>query len=166
MSIKINYSQKEVQAAIKDSKVRFNSKINYTGTLMPGMVSRCWEWQDSGLRDGYGQFRIEIWGVGLLKMPHNCAWVLAGGELPPEGFDLHHLCGNTRCVNPNHLAMVTRAGHRRQHTIIVISATCPHGHPFDEDNPLVDRKGYRRCRECASGHRKHYNEKRGRENAT
>jgi hypothetical protein len=166
MGIKINYSQEEVQAAIKAAKVRFNDKVNYTGPLMPGMVSRCWEWQGSGLQDGYGQFRIEVRGVGLLKMPHNCAWVLAGGELPPKGFDLHHLCGNPRCVNPNHLAMVTRAGHRRQHTVIIISATCPRGHLFDEETPLIDSKGYRRCRECAKIYRSRYNGKRGKKNAT
>jgi hypothetical protein len=132
---------------------------------MPGMISRCWVWLGvSSLNDIYGRLNIKVGDRWLLKTPYNCAWVLAGGQLPPPGFNLHHLCKNTQCVNPHHLAMVTATGHRRFH-IIVLSATCPNGHPFNEVNPLVDGNGYRRCRECANESRQRYNERRGQKHA-
>lgn len=159
MAISTEYPLEEVQSAIKTAAPRFRKKVNRNGPLMPGMVSRCWEWQGSGLQDGYGQFRIVVRGRGLLKMPHNCAWVLAGGQLPPPGFILHHLCENPGCVCPHHLAVVTQAAHRRQHSVLFL-ATCPQGHPFDETDPLIDSKGYRRCRECAGAARQRYNDKK------
>lgn len=33
----------------------------------------------------------------------------------PAGMNLHHTCENPRCVNPEHLVLMTRADHSRHH---------------------------------------------------
>jgi hypothetical protein len=142
---------------------RFWSYVNKSGRLMPGMTSRCWEWQ--GANDGnYGEFLVLTEPKQVVKYAHAFAWELYGGLSPTRKFPLHHLCGNKLCVNPNHMAMVTRAGHSMLHTV-TFDAKCKNGHPFDEVNPLIDGKGYRRCRECANESRQRSKEKRGKKNA-
>jgi hypothetical protein len=54
----------------------------------------CWNWT------GY----VEAGGYGLAsgRRAHRVAWERLVGPIPP-GHDLHHKCGNRRCVNPEHL---------------------------------------------------------------
>jgi len=142
---------------------RFWSYVNKKGKLMPSMTSRCWEWR--GATDGtYGEFGTATKPKQVIGCAHAIAWELSGGAKSTHKFPLHHLCGNRLCVNPNHMAMVTSAGHARLHTVR-FDAKCPKGHPFDEGNPLIDGKGYRRCRECANENRRRYTEKRRQKNA-
>lgn len=54
----------------------------------------CWNWTGAKVRGGYG-------GHGSGRA-HRVAWELLVGAIP-EGHDLHHLCGNRLCVNPEHL---------------------------------------------------------------
>jgi len=46
---------------------------------------------------------------------HVLAFMLAYGELP-YGYDVHHACGNTLCVNPEHLVAMTRSEHKTEHS--------------------------------------------------
>lgn len=147
---------KKAKRAVED---RFWRRVNKKGRLMPGMFSRCWEWQGSLLQDGYGQFNIPVGDERKNKMPHNYAWLRAGGQLPPRGFMLHHLCHNTACVNPSHLAMVTRVGRSRLQNVILV-AKCKHGHLLDKENIYVRPNGKVDCRICAGRSRKNYNERR------
>jgi hypothetical protein len=43
-------------------------------------------------------------------------------------------------------------GYRRSVDHVVIAGkdrtVCPQGHPYDEANTILDKKGRRRCREC------------------
>jgi hypothetical protein len=143
---------------LKAAEPRFWRYVDRNGPLARGMTSRCWQWQ--GATDGnYGEFGVPVEGEYPIKYAHFFTWVLSGGPIPSRYFPLHHLCGNKLCVNPNHIAMVTHAGHARLH-IVMLSATCPNGHAFDEVNTLIDGKGYRRCRECARESRKRHNEMR------
>ncbi len=142
---------------------RFWGYVNKEGKLMPGMTSRCWEWR--GYTDERcGEFTVATKPKQVTDYAHAIAWELGGGPKSTVKFPLHHLCGNALCVNPNHMAMVTIASHKRLHTVRS-DAKCPKGHPFDEDNPLIDGKGYRRCRECANESRRQYTKKRGQKNA-
>jgi len=132
---------------LKAAEPRFLEKVNKQGQLKRAMTSRCWEWQ--GATDGYyGQFTVTVKGKQLVRYAHVFAWSIKGGPLPTRSFQLHHLCANKLCVNPTHMVMVSQSGHSRLHTFILI-AICRNRHVFDEDNPLIDSKGYRRCRECA-----------------
>jgi HNH endonuclease len=49
-----------------------------------------------------------------LVRAHRWAFEQAFGPIP-AGLELHHSCGNRRCVNVAHLRAVTRAEHRRLH---------------------------------------------------
>ena len=150
--------EKSLFSYLKVAEPRFWGYVDKNGSLARGMASRCWQWK--GATDGnYGEFGVAVGDKQAIIYAHAFTWVLSGGSVPSRPFPLHHLCQNKLCVNPNHFAMVTRAGHSKLHTAI-LSATCRNGHPFDEDNPLVDGNGYRRCRECANESRQRSKERR------
>ncbi|NVM23371.1 MAG: HNH endonuclease [Desulfobacterales bacterium] len=121
---------------------------------MPGMPDRCWEWMGSLWRKGgYGGIKIEKKSITA----HRYAWELHYGLIPPH-LIIHHLCENTVCVNPRHLCLVAAKAHPTAHSIV--RRCCYKGHPYDEENPLIDGKGYRRCRICAAESRSRYNAKK------
>lgn len=61
-----------------------------------------WPWTS----DDYGQLAHE----GRKQEAHRFAWELACGDVPDD-LEIHHTCENPRCVNPAHLAAVTRREH-------------------------------------------------------
>lgn len=69
----------------------------------------CWIWQ--GTTNGhYGHVRLP--GMpGKMKV-HRWAYERAYGPIP-AGFEVHHLCGNSLCCNPDHLHALPRSAHRR-----------------------------------------------------
>ena len=52
----------------------------------------------------YGNFRI---GERMF-LAHRVAYYLSTGENPPAGMVIDHVCRVTRCVNPEHLEVVTQ----------------------------------------------------------
>jgi hypothetical protein len=57
----------------------------------------CWNW--TGFTDkGYGRATAD----GRTQPAHRVVWERLIGPIPP-GCDLHHLCSNRLCVNPDHL---------------------------------------------------------------
>ncbi|MBN7481011.1 HNH endonuclease signature motif containing protein [Mycobacteroides abscessus] len=77
---------------------RFWDKVSPSGD--------CWLWTASTNGKGYSTF-------GLLRtktsyLAHRVVWELLRGVIP-DGFTLDHsVCGTKRCVNPDHLEIVTR----------------------------------------------------------
>jgi hypothetical protein len=69
--------------------------------------SGCWLWQGSLDTCGYGRLRVD----GRLTQAHRFALVLAGVDHQP-GLEVTHCCGRRSCVNPDHLAQVTRSSNR------------------------------------------------------
>jgi len=72
----------------------------------------CWNWQGSGSgksynkdsgTGGYGMLRIK----GESWMAHRWSYEQTHGVKLTSEDTLDHLCRNTRCVNPEHLAKVT-----------------------------------------------------------
>jgi hypothetical protein len=59
----------------------------------------CWIWQGK-LTRGYA--------------PYKRVYAKLRGPIP-AGYDLHHLCRNTGCVNPDHLQLLTLSEHRTMH---------------------------------------------------
>jgi len=87
---------------------RFWRKVRRTDT--------CWLWIAATNSSGYGCFRI---AAGRLLYAHRYAYELAVGPIA-DGMVLDHLCNNRRCVNPDHMEVVTlqenaRRGSRRRH---------------------------------------------------
>lgn len=51
---------------------------------------------------------------GFVKSTYLAVYEALVGPVP-DGFNLHHTCEQPRCVNPEHLELMTRADHTRLH---------------------------------------------------
>lgn len=89
------------QAATPEA--RFWAKVNKRGE------AECWEWTGS-TNNGYGHLGID----GKMYKAHRYAWMLTNGGIP-AGMHLDHRCFNTRCVNPDHLRVVTPKQNSEHH---------------------------------------------------
>lgn len=67
-------------------------------------ASGCIEWTASLDGKGYGQMNVG----GKIQRCHRLSYAEAFGEIP-DGLVVNHLCGNPRCVDPEHLEAVTQA---------------------------------------------------------
>jgi hypothetical protein len=88
---------------------RFWAKVQRDGPLMPDMETVCWQWTGAKTVSGLG-----VIGVGGAKtaLAHRVAYELLVAPIDDDeeaGYrvKVRHRCGNTLCVNPDHLE-VTR----------------------------------------------------------
>ena len=137
---------------------------------MPEPNSGCWFWTAYTDPKGYGM----VWWRGKMQWAHRIAFLLAEGYLPPrptyhhpnhgKALQLDHLCRNRACVNPDHLAVVTKAENvRRGEGLAAQNArkeTCPQGHPLSGENLYVYPNGKRACRECRREKGRRYRERK------
>ena len=129
-----------------EASIRFWSKVD-------GSYGNCWEWKGGVAGKGYGSFYLN----GRRIKAHRYAYQTLVGAIP-EGLEIDHLCRNRKCVNPNHMEVVTRGENIRRGLWPDIGRQyqqkkthCPQGHPYDEENTYLrpDRSG-RECRACRS----------------
>lgn len=111
----------------------------------------CWEWIGYVSPQGYGRF--------TQKQAHCASYELFIGPKPP-GYDLDHICHtkscvggmsclHRRCVNPQHLELVTRKENlARGHHNNRDRTHCRRGHKFTPENTTVTTKGSRQCISC------------------
>ncbi len=108
----------------------------------------CWLWQGGKTTAGYGLVNLKGGGDRYL---HRLIATAAYGAIPPR-IEVDHLCRVRRCVNPEHLELVTH----RENGLRGISPAaknaakthCDYGHEFTPENTATTRAGARRCREC------------------
>ena len=89
-----------------DDISRFWSYVDKRGPVCGDQDSRCWEWQGGLSRSGYGRFSINAKDMKA----HRFSYLLATGDEPEM---VRHICGNRKCVRPNHL----RAGGSEENLI-------------------------------------------------
>jgi hypothetical protein len=89
--------------AVRDGKhpdvlrlIKKDCKVNDAG---------CWEWQRR-LADNYPQIRLNINGKQMTAQVHRLSLEAKHGRALGKQA-AHHMCANTRCVNPDHLQPVT-----------------------------------------------------------
>jgi hypothetical protein len=88
-----------------------NGRVVETAGIEPALNSRhCEEWTGALNSKGYGVRTIN----SRRWLAHRAAYALEHGPLEP-GVQLHHTCGNRRCVNVAHLKPVSALEHNRSH---------------------------------------------------
>jgi hypothetical protein len=108
----------------------------------------CWEWKGQIHKGtGYGRFRAN-W---VNWLAHRFSYIFYKGNIP-EGLIIHHICQNKKCVNPEHLEIVTLREHTfkkgsfayKNHNAIY----CIRGHSFTNENTYLTPDGRRQCKIC------------------
>jgi hypothetical protein len=111
----------------------------------------CWEWQGAIDTHGYGLFWPER---RTTRTAHSMMWELVNEEKVPGGKQVHHICYNRRCVNPDHLKLLTPALNTLDQPRFKDKVTCVNGHPWIEENwyyrPDDGRKNCLICRRTRS----------------
>lgn len=115
----------------------------------------CWNW--IGPMGGGGKnYSFFAYGTG-----HVVAYRWFVGDIP-DGYQIDHLCRNTKCVNPSHIEAVTsQENHRR---FEATRTHCKQGHPRDRYWSVPGPNAKRRFGKCRLCSRKwsmnHYNKKK------
>lgn len=96
---------------------------------------------------GYAQVGWTEAGSRVVTVCHRVAWAGANGPIP-DGMTVDHLCRNRRCVNVEHLRLLTNIDNATLNAQ-AFRTHCPSGHPYDLLNTAWNRHGHRKCRRCA-----------------
>ena len=119
--------------------------------------SGCWIWTGYTNVDGYGMFCINRKAIVShrvsyeLRVEPNCRWQAAGSQLPRSKKCVRGpLCPHRRCVNPDHLDVVTLLENLQRAEISearLLKTHCPRGHAYE---PKPSYLPTRRCRICSA----------------
>ena len=124
-----------------------------------GRKKECWEW-NGHLNNDYGR----IWIGSYEEYAHRISYEYYVGEIK-NGLYIDHKCRNPKCVNPNHLRLVTHV----ENVLLGISPPavnkrkthCKEGHKFTKKNTAIVNHGKSRlCRTCHSINCKAYRDYR------
>ena len=118
--------------------------------------SGCWEWTGKIHKiTGYGNFGSRIPGIKKSRtfLSHRFSYELYKTKIP-YGMVIDHLCRNRKCVNPDHLEIVTtRENILRGTSFAARNAAkthCIRGHELSGSNLYVTPDNRRQCRQCRS----------------
>jgi hypothetical protein len=78
--------------------------VDLAGNLVKGDCVECVS--HTPHLNGYGKLRIDSKDHWL----HRLSWELTNGPIP-EGYQIDHICRNRRCINPNHLQLLSLESH-------------------------------------------------------
>lgn len=113
----------------------------------------CWNWTAGKNGKGYGYIWTGPARKGDTLQAYKVGYVLLRG-IVPFGMELHHVCENPACVNPDHLEIKTVKEHRRTgKSVVALNAqktACKRGHEFTDSNTRKNKNGSRVCRTCES----------------
>lgn len=79
-------------------------------SFTPEPNTGCWLWDRGVDRRGYGRLSF----LAKPHLAHVVAYESRFGRVP-RGREVHHICRQPSCVNPDHLVALTPEQHRRVH---------------------------------------------------
>jgi len=100
----------------------------------------CWLWTGCLTRKGYGS--LSGGRKGKTALAHRFVFQLANG---PFTGSLDHACDNKRCVNPEHLRVMSSGDNTRRH--YAKQTHCANGHPLSGKNLYFENR-LRKCKIC------------------
>lgn len=130
----------------------------------------CWLWTKQLQTHGYSFIPLKtedrVYGT---QLGHRISFILFRGPIK-KGYVLDHLCQVKRCVNPDHLEVVTQAENNRRRDIALGKdmENFPCGHSRTGDHVYRRRQGVRKngnviyldvCRPCYLEYARNYNKK-------
>ena len=117
---------------------RFWDKVDITNS--------CWNWEALCNKDGYGRINSN----GTMLLAHRYIYEILENHIP-IGLELDHLCRNRKCVNPNHLDIVTKKENwsrgNSQSAKQSRQTHCKNGHEYSKHGIYL-QNGHRRCIPC------------------
>lgn len=109
--------------------------------------SDCIVWTGALNSRGYGCFSV----AGASQLAHRVAWEDAHGPIPDE-MTIDHLCRFKRCVNVDHLEVVSgeeNSRRDRESRGYFIGGRCGNDHPLTEFTAKLTKRGRLICLTCA-----------------
>lgn len=110
-------------------------------------ITGCWLWVGALDGNGYGHCWV---GNGHTRA-HRAVFWACGNHLESH-LVLDHLCRNRRCVNPDHLELVTQTENVMRGTSPWAERKkrthCPQGHEYSKENTRFSKFNQRICRKC------------------
>lgn len=124
-------------------------KTLYNDTALPRLMNMtritetgCWEFTGAKNKAGYGTF----WSGSRNICAHRAAYEMWASPIP-DGLEIHHVCKNTSCCNPEHMQVVHPKGHRQVENSTMTH--CRYGHEYTEENTCRNKiTGARSCKVC------------------
>lgn len=116
------------------------------------IVNDCWIWSGGISSSGYG-----LYAKGIRRYAHRISYCIFNGEISDRKV-IDHLCRNTKCVNPEHIRLVSQFINVVENNISPVNLNfnkthCKNGHVLSDDNLIFtfrkkENKEYRVCRKC------------------
>lgn len=143
-----NSDFEKLMAARESWEPRFWPKVNKTS-------QGCWEWTAGTNDKGYGVFGTYKLGKhkSKLEYSHRISYMISSDKAIPFGMVVDHMCGNPKCLNPDHLQLLRISENSAQGAARLVKNICE----TCSKPRHVSPSGRTVCRSCTNAYGKKYN---------